>query len=742
MRLNKICALEDFGDPELAAVIRAVSSHKLACLPDLPHAAEHRKDWEVAMAVLALRQCGALRPDATVLGVAAGTEDTLFYLTNHVRQVFATDRYVGPGDWGPVAPASMIVEPTAAAPCDFDINRLVVQHMDARSLRYPDDTFDGVFSSGSIEHVGELMDVANAAFEMGRVLKPGGVLTLATELQISGPPGGIGWPFATLIFSPADLQRYIVEATGLEPVDDLGLDVSAATMATKQSLSGAIVDHQARIARLARPGEVDYTCWQFPHVVLEHEGYVFASVHLALRKTDRYPLVDNEWARPPATTLAAIRRYNLSLVTRPGAGPPAVDASAVPSGLDPGVAELVGDAEVRRRVATVDEHRVAIAAQLDQVAARRAQLGAVATPERMSALGVPGADIGGPPTLSTVLHNSRWTASEVTVPGGPRFTVMLDPDATDPVTGALAEGRVLDDHLVGLMLSLVNPGDLILDLGAHVGSFSLAAAAAGCRVVAVEAAPANVALLRASAARNGFAELHVVHAAVSDAPGTLEFCARGPWGHLATEAVDLPTIQVPAVTIDELLAELGMGLPAFVKMDVEGSEIPAIRGMAGLLGAPNAPDLLYESNGHTLALFGVGPPQLSAELDALGYTSLAVEPNQLVRVVPGQMQPQTIVECLAVKHDVALPGRPAVPPLSYDERVDRAVADGRHPNPDHRAYMAWALAGADAEVLSHPAVVATLDLLLVDPEEPVRRAAAWWPNPSMNRPAPLLTNGG
>ena len=188
MRLNKICGLEDFADPELAGAIRDVSAYKLACLPELPRSAEHRKDWEVAMAVLALRRCGALRPDATILGVAAGTEDTLFYLTNHVRQVFATDRYVGPGAWGPVAPASMIVEPTAAAPCAFDLNRLVVQHMDARSLRYPDDTFDGVFSSGSIEHVGELLDVANAAFEMGRVLKPGGVLTLSTELQISGPP--------------------------------------------------------------------------------------------------------------------------------------------------------------------------------------------------------------------------------------------------------------------------------------------------------------------------------------------------------------------------------------------------------------------------------------------------------------------------------------------------------------------------------------------------------------------------
>ncbi len=63
-----------------------------------------------------------------------------------------------------------------------------MQHIDGRWLRFPDETFDGIYSSGSIEHFGGLDFVANAAFEMGRVLKPGGVLTLSTEFKIAGPP--------------------------------------------------------------------------------------------------------------------------------------------------------------------------------------------------------------------------------------------------------------------------------------------------------------------------------------------------------------------------------------------------------------------------------------------------------------------------------------------------------------------------------------------------------------------------
>ena len=88
-----------------------------------------------------------------------------------------------------------------------------------------------------------------------------------------------------------------------------------------------------------------------------------------------------------------------------------------------------------------------------------------------------------------------------------------------------------------------------------------------------------------------------------------------------------------------------------------------------------------------------------------------------------------------MKAAVEVPGQPAVPALTFDERVGRTVADASHPNPDHRAYAARALAGADAEVLSHPAVVETLELLVADPVESVRLAASWWLHPAARRPA-------
>jgi hypothetical protein len=162
--------------------------------------------------------------------------------------------------------------------------------MDGRCLDFPDASFAGVFSSGAIEHFGQLADIAAAAYEIGRVLEPGGIAAISTELLIAAPPDAgnpdapASWPGVVLL-DPASLKRYIVAASGLEPVDELDLAVSAATLARSRDLD--------TVAEEIRRGER-----HLPHLVLSHRGWTFGSVHLALRKTDRYPAADNAWARP------------------------------------------------------------------------------------------------------------------------------------------------------------------------------------------------------------------------------------------------------------------------------------------------------------------------------------------------------------------------------------------------------------------------------------------------------------
>ena len=304
IRHNKLCEVEDFADGELASMIRDIFPHDAQRHgAGFPKGYEYRKYWEIAMSVRALKTFGSLTRDSLVLGVGAGTESTLFYLTKFAKLVFATDVYIQQDSWSPFAPTRMLWDPEAFTPFPFEEKRLIVQHMDGRFLNYPDNLFDGIFSSGSIEHFGGLEDAASSAYEMGRVLKPGGTMTLSTEFCVDGPTRAVEWP-GLVLFSEEQLQKYIVEASGLEPVDAFSASLSQSSRATVRPLSFYVDEMNATLrTQGSRPRVGEVTWSTYPHILLEQHGYTFGSVHLTLRKPDRYPVCDNAWARPTPETI-------------------------------------------------------------------------------------------------------------------------------------------------------------------------------------------------------------------------------------------------------------------------------------------------------------------------------------------------------------------------------------------------------------------------------------------------------
>jgi len=281
---NKLCNLEDFGDPELRRIIRDVLSVEAArCGPAFPQGREYRKHWEVAMAVRALAAAGALREDAELLGVGAGNEPTLFYLTRFVRRVFATDLYLSGGEWEESASAPMLTDPGRFYSAPWQARKLVVQHMDALDLRYEDASFDGVFSSGSLEHFGGLAEVRRALDEMHRVLKPGGVLSLSTEFRLAGPPPGIP---GVLLFD----RRELVEDLGLAEgerwlaLDELSTAASTATRATTLPYEETGADVRSHVAEHGALYFERLEWSRHPHLVLRDGLSAWTSVHVALRK--------------------------------------------------------------------------------------------------------------------------------------------------------------------------------------------------------------------------------------------------------------------------------------------------------------------------------------------------------------------------------------------------------------------------------------------------------------------------
>lgn len=152
--------------------------------------AMHRKTYEFTQMLYGLARLGRVRDDATVLSVGAGHEKPLYWLANRVRRVVATDLYRG--EWQSAfareGDSEVLARPEAFAPFPYPAERLVFLEMDGRQLAFAGASFDVVYSLSSIEHFGGLDGARASVGEMARVLKPGGVLALATEYCVSGPP--------------------------------------------------------------------------------------------------------------------------------------------------------------------------------------------------------------------------------------------------------------------------------------------------------------------------------------------------------------------------------------------------------------------------------------------------------------------------------------------------------------------------------------------------------------------------
>jgi SAM-dependent methyltransferase len=296
----KVCNLADFRDPDLRAVIRDM--HGIGPEdPDFPDRREHRKAWEISMSTRALRDLGALRDDAEILGVGAGREATIFWLTRYVRRVFATDLYLEEDAWSERdSSAGMLVDPKGELNFKWNPRRLVVQHMNGLDLRYEDESFDGIFSSGSIEHFGELGDIRRSVEEMYRVLKPGGVAGIATEFRLGGPPGVPG----TVMFDEEQLRSTVLDGMKWELASPLDLSVSEETLATEIDFKtllpeedaaderpGPLQRIRARLGGSQRSREEEAPAQHlptpYPHIVLRFEKYLWTSVHLALIKPTR-----------------------------------------------------------------------------------------------------------------------------------------------------------------------------------------------------------------------------------------------------------------------------------------------------------------------------------------------------------------------------------------------------------------------------------------------------------------------
>lgn len=198
---------------------------------------------------------------------------------------------------------------------------------------------------------------------------------------------------------------------------------------------------------------------------------------------------------------------------------------------------------------------------------------------------------------------------------------------------------------------ILQPGMTMLDIGAHVGYYTRMASeivGQGGRVVAFEPHPRNHAFLTrntaqrpnvtllqvALAEQEGTAELHDY--LMMSASGSLHYDETLRQVQLSQKRSDVDfaprlgkdfqpqTFTVRTAPVDALLADLQIERVDVIKMDIEGAEMGALRGMRETIRRSPRLSLVMEYNPLGLQAFGNQPEAALQEVLALGFERMAV----------------------------------------------------------------------------------------------------------------------
>jgi FkbM family methyltransferase len=190
----------------------------------------------------------------------------------------------------------------------------------------------------------------------------------------------------------------------------------------------------------------------------------------------------------------------------------------------------------------------------------------------------------------------------------------------------IAETKQYEPHVTSFLKQNLKEGSTFVDVGANIGYFTLVAATqlgSSGRTIAIECSPKNCELIYLSLHRNGLDRVLVYPFAISDAEKLMSFSSGFSNGFVGELEVDEEAVIVPAVTLDFLLrneARVDM-----IKMDVEGSEAKAWRGMRQVV-EKHHPVILMEFFPALLERnSGTRGDELLSEIFSLGYTATILQ---------------------------------------------------------------------------------------------------------------------
>jgi FkbM family methyltransferase len=212
-------------------------------------------------------------------------------------------------------------------------------------------------------------------------------------------------------------------------------------------------------------------------------------------------------------------------------------------------------------------------------------------------------------------------------------------------------GAFYERETTVLVASVLRPGDVFVDVGAHVGYFSvLASAMVGPtgQVVSFEPEPGNYAQLINHIRLNKLANVLPIHCAAGAEETVLDLHINSDndgghalWDvrrHVLNEKSRAAPRAHPVfvATLDRVLANVAVGRVRAIKIDVEGNEHSVLRGARETLEKHQVPFVVAEINRDGLGALGSSEDALREYMASLGYETWLVHGGELKKLEPGQ----------------------------------------------------------------------------------------------------------
>ncbi|MGQ0384086.1 MAG: FkbM family methyltransferase [Gammaproteobacteria bacterium] len=264
-------------------------------------------------------------------------------------------------------------------------------------------------------------------------------------------------------------------------------------------------------------------------------------------------------------------------------------------------------------------------------------------------------------------HTPHWLARELVMRTGAWIPVTARLD--DGLRLAVPWGHEICAELLTtgtyepqsqrVLKSLLRPGQTMVDIGAHVGVFTLLAARAvgpGGQVHSFEPDPRTIAWLRSNVRRNGLRNVSITAAAVSDHIGRETFYvgSDAAVSSLRAPRADLyrsREISVPVIDLSSYLKSHAVPRVDLVKIDAEGGELPALRMIHDLLNIPGRPALIVEFASMRQRAFGHSSAELAEYLLGCGYRLFRIAAEPVLQELAADVSETDIFNVLAVAQD-------------------------------------------------------------------------------------------